>query len=113
MSTPPAWLRRALLAHHPARGKRYSPDVQSAVVEFAQRRRADGASWQQIAAELGMQFETVRRWCTGTSGRQFKRVEVVDGIRGESPSLRIVSPSGHRLEGLTLEEAIATLRALG
>ncbi len=114
MSVPPPSLRRALLAHRPGRGKLYAPAVQSAVVEFAERRRAEGGSWQQIAAELGMQFETVRRWCTKTpAAKVFKSVEVVEEVRDEAPSLRIVSPSGHRLEGLTLQDAISVLRALG
>ena len=113
MTVPPPSLRRALLAHRPARGKLYAPEVQSAVVEFAQGRRGEGASWQQIATELGLRFETVRRWCSGGSGEHvLKRVEVVDD-GGTPPSLRVVSPSGHRLEGLTLADAIAVLRALG
>jgi hypothetical protein len=113
MTTPPASLRCALLAHRPGRGKRYAPEVEAAVIEFAQARRAEGASWQQIASDLGLRFETVRRWCSVASPeRVLKRVEVVD--EGDpAPRLRIVSPSGHRLEGLTLQEAIAAIRALG
>jgi hypothetical protein len=113
MPLPPLALRRALNAHRPGRGKLYAREVQSAVVEFAQDRRRAGASWKQIAAELGLRFETVRRWCVSARPeRALKRVEVVDDVGGEAGGLRIVCPSGHRLEGLTLQDAIAVLRAL-
>jgi hypothetical protein len=113
MSGTPPSLRRALLAHRPGRGKLYEPKLQSAVVEFAQKRRSEGASWKQIATELGLRFETVRRWCMSAgSARLLKRVEVVgDAVEG-SDGLCIVCPSGHRLEGLSVQAAIAVLRAL-
>jgi hypothetical protein len=114
MTSPPPSLRRALLAHRPARGKLYAPEVQAAVVEFAQKRRADGASWKQIAGDLGMRFETVMRWSTREAHtRTLKRVEVVADAAASVSNLCIVSPTGHRLEGLTLQDAIAVLRALG
>ncbi|SRR5258708_4282435 len=107
---PSPSLLRALSAHRPARGKLYAPDTQARVVEFARARRAEGASWQEIAGELGMRFDTIRRWCS--RGLTMRAVEVV----GEVPraaGVAVVSASGHRIEGLTLDEAIAALRALG
>jgi hypothetical protein len=107
---PPTSLLRALSAHHPAPGKLYAPDTQARVVEFARARRAEGASWQEIAGELGMRFDTIRRWCSRRS--MMRAVEVV----AEAPrvgGVAVVSASGYRLEGLTLDEAIAALRALG
>ena len=113
MPLPPPSLRRALLAQHPARGKLYAPEVQAAVVEFAQVRRGEGATWLQIAIDLGMRFDTVRRWCVPASaGRALKRVEVVDEIGASPGRLCIVCPSGHQLEGLAVHDAIAVLRAL-
>ncbi len=108
---PPPSLLRALSAHHPGRGKLYAPGTQARVVEFARGRRADGASWNQIAGELGMRFETVRRWCSRAP--TMRAVEVVADAPRSGGSIAVVSPSGHRLEGLTLAEAIAVLRALG
>ena len=113
MPLPPLPLRRALDAHRPGRGKLYAPEVLAAVIEFAHDRRRAAASWKQIATELGLRFETVRRWCVSARpGRALRRVEVVDDVEGESCGLRIVCPSGHRLEGLTAQDAIAVLRAL-
>jgi hypothetical protein len=113
MALPPSSLRRALLAHRPGRGKLYAPEVQAAVIEFAHERRRAGASWKQIATKLGLRFETVRRWCTSARpGPTLKRVEVLDDVAQSSAGLRLVCPSGHRLEGLTLADAITVLRAL-
>jgi hypothetical protein len=113
MSLPPPSLRRALLRHRPGRGKLYAPDVQAGVVEFARVRRDEGASYKQVATELGLRFETVRRWCMGAvAARTLKRVEIVDDSRASRVGVCIVCPSGHRLEGLTLEDAITVLRAL-
>lgn len=107
---PAPSLLRALSAHRPAPGKLYAVDTQAHVVEFARARRAEGASWQEIAGELGMRFDTVRRWCVRAP--TMRAVEVV----AEAPrttGAAVVSPSGHRIEGLTLDEAIAVIRALG
>jgi hypothetical protein len=113
MPLPPLPLRRALDTHRPGRGKLYAPEVQAAVIEFANERRRAGASWKQIATDLGLRFETVRRWCVSSrSGGVLKRVEVIDDVEEGSRGLRIVCPSGHRLEGLTIQDAIAVLRAL-
>lgn len=82
-------------------------------MEFAQTRRADGAGWKEIATELGLRFETVRRWCMSAgSGLPLKRVEVLEDIGVSGSGLSVVCPSGHRLEGLTVGDAIAVLRAL-
>jgi hypothetical protein len=79
-------------------------------VAFSQSRRADGVSWHQISSELGVRFETLQRWCERAP--TMRAVEIIpDPPRGTS--VAVVSPSGHRLEGLTLDEAIAALRALG
>jgi transposase-like protein len=60
-------LRAALASHLPARGKRYSPALKARVIEFAQSRRREGASWERIADDIGVSFETVRRWCLARS----------------------------------------------
>jgi hypothetical protein len=41
------------------------------VIAFAEVERKSGRSWADISKELGVAFETVRRWCiaTGAVGR--------------------------------------------
>lgn len=57
-------MKRELARVEKGRGKRYPAELRVRVVRWAQRRRAAGASWQQLKRELGQRFDTVRRWCT-------------------------------------------------
>ena len=107
-------LRVALATHEAARGKRYEPSLKARIIAFARSRRDDGASWVTIASEIGIAFETLRRWCIATergSSHAMVPVEVV-GERSDHV-VSVVSAGGHRIEGLTLEEAVSALRALG
>jgi len=104
-------LKRELSRHEPARGIRYDPELKRQAIAFAKEQRRSGASWANIATELGLNFETVRRWCG--EARSMRRVEVVEDEPRPTTTVSIVSASGFRLEGLTLEQAITTMRALG
>jgi hypothetical protein len=107
-------LRAALASHEAGRGKRYPRGLKARVIEFAQSRRGEVASWVQISGDVGVAFETLRRWCLAAkpmARRAMVPVRVVADA-GE-PTVRVVSAAGHRIEGLTLEQAVAALRALG
>jgi transposase-like protein len=107
-------LRAALASHQPARGKRYSPALKARVIEFAQSRRDEGASWERIADDIGVSFETVRRWCLAAEPKPVRAMVPVRVVADEDePTVRVVSAGGHRIEGLTLHEAVVVLRALG
>jgi transposase len=113
-TTEGSTLRGALDEHTAGRGKRYEAELKSRVVAFAQAQRGQGRSWGQVATELGLRFETLRRWCVkGSSSlpRAMRRVEIVADVA--SRRLAVVSPGGLRIEGLTLEDAVALLRAVG
>ena len=80
---------------------------------WAATRRASGATIAELASELGVHASTVTRWRTGqTSGRALVPVDVVPD-REAVRALTVVSPSGFRVEGLSLIEAAALLRAVG
>lgn len=107
-------LRVALASHEAGRGKRYPSDLKARITEWAQGRRGEGASWAQISGDLGIAFETLRRWCLAASpktSRAMVPVRVVADAADRTVSL--ASPAGYRVEGLTLQEAVAALRALG
>ena|ERR1700722_5151739 len=106
-------LRAALASHEPGRGKRYSPDLKARIIEFAQSRRGEGASWAEVAGEVGIGFETLRRWCMSAKPKRRAMVPVRVVADREESTVSVVSAGGHRIEGLTLAEAIAALRALG
>jgi transposase len=108
-------LRRELGAHVPGRGKRYPIELKARLVAFARARRSEGGSWATIADELGLTFETVRRWCVGNSPTTKRTaMRAVEIVADAAPhALAVVSPSGLRVEGITIDDAVALLRALG
>jgi hypothetical protein len=111
---PLSSLRAALASHEPARGKRYPSDVKSRVIEVALSRRREGASWQRIADDVGILFETLRRWCLAAEGKPARRLVPVRIVSDSGErTVSVTSAAGHRIDGLTLQEAIAVLRALG
>ncbi len=105
-------LRRALKAHEAARGKRYDTALKKRVIAFAEAKRRDGRSWADISSELGIAFETVRRWCVATDGVHRMREVHVVAERSVQRVVTVLAPSGHRVEGLSLHDAAALLRAL-
>jgi hypothetical protein len=94
------------------RGKRFAAELRRRVVEFGQRRRNEGASWSLVGSELGMNYETVRRWCLEKGPTALRRVEIVAATTGPAAGISVVSPSGFRAEGLTVRDAVVVLAAL-
>jgi len=113
-------LREDLGRHVASRGKRYEVEVRERVARWARARREQGVHWREIADELDLNFETVRRWAIASPDDVALRllpVRVVDRVELPAPSptqrtLVLVSPSGYRVEELSVLEAVAMLRAL-
>jgi hypothetical protein len=107
-------LRAALASHQPGRGKRYPRDLKARIIEFARARRGEGASWERISDELGISYETGRRWCLAAEAKTSRAMVPVRVVaEGTDRPVTIASPSGYSIEGLTLQQAVAVLRALG
>lgn len=111
-------LRRELDSVPVRRGTCFRRDLKQRAAKWIAERRAGGESVDAIAAELGLAPGTVLRWSNGEAGsgrklaeRRMAPVKVVP--EPSSQSLSIVSPAGFRIEGLSLAEATALLRALG
>lgn len=112
-------LRRELARHERGRGKRYDVALKRRVQAWISRRRQAGATLATIGAEVGLGFETVRRWLRAdlaSAGKLARRsalvpVRVIDEPRAVR-TVSVVSPSGFRVDGVTLAEAAAMLRAL-
>lgn len=110
-------LRREVAKHEKGRGKRYPVELKARLVAYATRRRAAGARFATIGEELGLGYETVRQWCTDAERGSAlaaapTRVVPVEVVAEGRSAIAIVSPSGFRLEGLDMAEAVAALRAL-
>lgn len=109
-------LKREISRGERGRGKRYPAELRGRVAAWAQGRREAGASWVDVAQELGLGLDTVRRWCVpkkpAVTSRSLLPVRVVESP-AEPARLILVSPNGFRVEGLTLTEAASLLKALG
>jgi hypothetical protein len=95
----------------PGQGRRYGARVRGRIAQVAKQMRHDGASWRDVGEALGMPLETVRRICAErevTAG--FAPVEIApEARRGE---IALVTPGGHRVEGLDLETVAMLLARL-
>jgi hypothetical protein len=102
------------------RTQRVPPAVRERVVVYARAARARGVSWRGIAKAVGLSTSGVQRFASEKpTARPAALVAVA--LRPVRPatreaaapsSLTWVTPSGHRLERLSLEDAVALLRAL-
>ena len=106
-------LRQALAVRERGRGKAVPAELKARVRAHAQERRRQGATYQQIGDELGVPMESVRRWSLAEALVSRRTAAVpVQVVTEPRSGISIVSPSGFRLEGLELQDAVAVLRAL-
>lgn len=111
-----ASLHSEIQALGPSRpGRRFPPalrrQVQAAI-------RGPLASWgdREVAQQLGIAHETVRRWRRDTLGRGHPLALVpveVEARPAVGSSLRLVTPGGYVVEGLDLDATVALLARLG
>lgn len=94
-------------------GRGYPADVRLAVSEHVTRRRAAGATWTSMAAELGVSAVTVASWARPAARSSLHEATIVadPDVRSES-RIVLVAAAGVRVEGLSVPEVIAVLRGL-
>jgi transposase-like protein len=104
------------------RGARYPQELRAEAVSLARAAVEGGESLGSVAAELGVAAGTLTRWLEAPPASSWRAVEVVAEPEplaecpAESSSragLVLITSRGHRLEGLSLDEATALLEALG
>jgi predicted transcriptional regulator len=102
------------LAEHPERrGTRYPESLQKEVVVVAMQLREQGCSYSSINKELGMTGNTIHRWVQSHSSHRASFVPVrVTVPMGNTSALRVISPQGWVLEGLTWEQACSLMGKL-
>lgn len=108
-------LRRELDSVQGRQGRCFPRDLKARTATWIAGRRACGATVAELAAELGLAAGTVMRWSNGSKPaptRALVPIEVMPD-RIVERMLSVVSPSGFRIDGLSLAEAVALLRALG
>ncbi len=95
------------------RGLCFPKELKQRASEWIVRQRAAGLSAVEIAEELGLSPGTVLRWSAGSKAtRALVPVRIV-GERSPDRMVSVVSPLGFRIEGLSIAEAAALLRAFG
>jgi len=92
-------------------GVYYPEPLRERATRWARQRLATGATIAAVAASLGIGGDTLRRWMAPATTTALVPVEIVDAPRAGEVS--VVSPSGFRINGLTLDDAIEVLRRLG
>jgi hypothetical protein len=103
-------LRRELDRIGTRRGRCVAPELKARARAWIAEQRARGRRVADIAAELGVAPGTVHRWSEGG----VRAIVPVRVVPDEAPSVvAIVSPSGFRIEGIALADAVRVLRELG
>jgi hypothetical protein len=107
-------LRRELAARDRGRGKRYPASLRVRVGAWLQRHVGNGTTLRAAADAIALDPETARRWLRASPPPVTALVPVeVIAATDTRQSVSLVSPSGYRIEGLTLDEAASLLRRIG
>ena len=114
-----ATLRDLVLAHRPRRARDGYPDaVRGSVVKAARTAMGQGVSLRAFAGRVELALPTVQRWLetpTHALAATFVPVHVTrspsapDATADRAPVVW-VTPSGHRIEGLSIEHVAELLR---
>lgn len=104
------FLRRELDRIGTRRGRCVPPELKARAKSWIVEQRAGGRTVAELATELGVAPGTIHRWCGG-GVRALVPVQIVPDRA--SGTVAILSPSGFRIEGLSLSDAVHALRELG
>ncbi len=84
------------------------------ITEWARELQSSGYAISWIALEIGLSESALRRWLdSDNKGKGFQAVRLVASIKEAiSGKPALISPSGYRLEGLSLADTIDVFRRL-
>jgi transposase-like protein len=106
-------LRRQLDTIPRGRGRRIPTALRERITVWATTRRAQGAWWSELARHLGIPAQTLMRWAAASRSGRSLSLRPVEVLEAEPVrTMSIVSPSGLRVEGLTIGDVITILRGL-
>ena len=111
-------LRRELTHIERGRGRRYPAALRDRIARWTRARRGGGASWLDIAADLEIAVETLKRWMTigDAAATALVPVEViteVPRVGHDDREFRLITRAGHQIEGLRLADVIEIVRVVG
>ena len=95
-------------------GRRYTPGVRALILGWVERAKREGISEAECGRRLGIPVRRFGEWRSLARREQAHEMVPVEVRDEETPSLglMLVAPSGYRVDGLSVEQAIAMLRAL-
>lgn len=105
---------RALIRANPRTAEGYPQRLRDLAAQYARRRRASGARWADIVAEVGISSTSLRGWMA-TSSAGFQQVAIIEEptlVDVVAETFVVTSPSGFTLTGCTLEQAVAVMQRL-
>lgn len=95
-------------------GFQFSAALRQRITAWVETQRERGAWWCDLEREIGVSSKTLRRWAAprtvATPGLAMRPVDVIDAPLAGTVTL--VSPTGLRIEGVAIADAIAILRGL-
>jgi len=105
-------LQCALAKFRKRRATRYPPLLRERISAWVAARRERGDWWHEIAKPLGIPEQTLSRWAEprAADGTAMLPVDVIDAP--PVGTVTLVSPTGLRIEGVAIVDAIAILRSL-
>ena len=103
-------LARELAAFRKRGATRYPAKLRARITAWVIARRDRGDWWTEISRALEIPTQTLVRWCdaSGAVAGAVKMVEVIDAP--PVGAVTIVAPTGLRIEGVSIDAAIAILR---
>jgi transposase-like protein len=94
------------------RSLRYSRELRLKAVRYLKRRKGAGCTLEGAASELGVSCWSLSRWVEESEKRgAVVPVEVTESE--ESTASTVVTPRGHRIEGLSEDSLVRLVERLG
>jgi hypothetical protein len=93
-------------------GFRFSSALRGEITAWVATQRERGAWWRELSSAIGIPEKTLRRWAAPrpAATASLVPVEVIDAP--PQGTVTLVSPTGLRIEGVSIADAIAILRGL-
>lgn len=93
--------------------RQFSPGLRAQAVDYVESQRAAGVTWSTISEDLGVGVSLLRKWCAAAPPR-FARVELEEdeSAAAEESDVRLRTPSGFEVSGLSVDQAVELLRRL-
>jgi hypothetical protein len=110
-------LRAEVAVLRRGRGRKYPSDLRRRILDWVDREVASGTSESECGEALGVPMHRFELWRERDREREVEKVPAefvpVEVSAAAMTGLLVLStPAGYRVEGLTVAEAIAVLKAL-